>query len=383
MSLPSLGGRSQVSLACRQHVPVTAALCLLTISAIPAPAYAHHPGGAGSVGVAGPINTIPGTTLDQGQLVAGISYEFNAFNSISDPALAWYASRHQHVHTLRTIQSLALSLSYGLNPDLTISARLPYVLRTDIREGAHSHSGGVALNEAVNRGDADGIGDIAFLGQYRFLNSRTTGTEWALLAGFKAPTGRTNVHDRNGELFDAEFQPGSGSWDWTAGLAVSQRLSGRASLHANVLYTWTGTGEQDTSLGDRFQYNLAFAYRAVGAASEPGRPFSRMNVGALPAPMYHGAGPNDDHHHDVPESSHGVALDLVLELNGEWHERETVGGVLDNNSGGNVVYLSPGARVSVDQWSGFVSLGVPVINNMYGLQAEPDYRLTGGIAVSF
>ncbi len=108
-----------------------------------------------------------------------------------------------------------------------------------------------------------------------------------------------------------------------------------------------------------------------------------MNMGALPSPMYHGAGRNDDHHHDVPESSHGVALDLVLELNGEWHERETVGGVLDNNSGGNVVYLSPGARVSVDQWSGFVSFGVPVINNMYGLQAEPDYRLTSGLAVSF
>jgi outer membrane putative beta-barrel porin/alpha-amylase len=383
MSLPSLGGRTRVSLACRQHAPVTAAFCLLAISAIPAPAYAHHPGGGGSVGVAGPINTIPGTTLDQGQLVAGISYELNAFNSISDRALAWYASQHQHVHTLRTIQSPALSLSYGVSPDLTIGARLPYVLRTDIREGDHSHSGGVALNEALHRGDADGIGDIAFLGQYRFLNSPATGTQWALLAGFKAPTGRTNVHDRNGELFDAEFQPGSGGWDWTTGLAVSQGLGGRASLHANILYTWTGTGEQDTSLGNRFQYNLALAYRAFGAAIEPGRPLSRMNAGVLPAPMYHGAGRNEDYHHDAPERSHGLTLDLVLELNGEWHERETVGGLPDNNSGGNVVYLSPGARVSVEKWSSFVSFGVPIINNMYGLQAEPDYRLTGGIAVSF
>ena len=31
------------------------------------PAHAHHPGGGGA-NIAGPINTIPGTTLEQGQL---------------------------------------------------------------------------------------------------------------------------------------------------------------------------------------------------------------------------------------------------------------------------------------------------------------------------
>ncbi len=55
----------------------------------------------------------------------------------------------------------------------------------------------------------------------------------------------------------------------------------------------------------------------------------------------------------------------------------------DPNSGGNVVYLSPGLRLSHERWPGFVSLGVPIINDLNGLQAEPDWRLLTGVAVNF
>lgn len=79
----------------------------------------------------------------------------------------------------------------------------------------------------------------------------------------------------------------------------------------------------------------------------------------------------------------GAALDLVLELNGEWHDKEEVAGEREKNSGGNVVFLSPGVRLSFDKVSGFVSFGVPIINNMNGIQADADYRITSGIAVSF
>ncbi len=370
--------------ASRWSITAAALLPGLAVIALCNSAHAHHPGGGGGAGGAGPINTIPGTVLDKGQWVAGVTFEYTSFNSISNAALAFHAGQHEHVHTLRTIQSPAISLSYGLTSDLTISARLPYVLRTDIREGAHSHvHGGGALNEAVHRGDSEGIGDVSFLAQYRIVNNRAMRTDWSLLGGVKAPTGRTDVNDKNGNLFDAEFLPGSGSWDWSAGLAVSQHLGGRYSLHANALYTWVGTGEQDTNLGNRFQYNLAFAYRAFGAAPEQGQSSSRMNAGVLPQPMYHGAGSTKDHHHEEPARALGPALDLVLEFNGEWHDKEEVAGEREKSSGGNVVFLSPGVRLSFDKVCGFVSFGVPIINNMNGIQAEPEYRITTGLAVSF
>jgi hypothetical protein len=219
------------------------------------------------------------------------------------------------------------------------------------------------------------------LGQYRFFNSRTTQTEAALLAGVKVPTGRSHVDDRTGERFEAEFQPGTGSWDGLAGLAFTQR-SGAVSFDSNVLYQLATKGVQDTDLGDRFLYNVAVSYRISGG---PLAPSGRMHVGALPEPMYH-AGPRgrgQDRQHEESPAPRGPALDLVLELNGEWHDKQKIAGVKDENSGGNVVYLSPGLRLSVDKWSSFVSVGIPVVNDLNGVQAEPAWRLLTGVAVSF
>src|SRR5215218_7222948 len=75
------------------------------------------------------------------------------------------------------------------------------------------------------------------------------------------------VYDRQGERFETEFQPGSGSYDPLAGLALSQRL-GRWSFDTNVLYVFANKGAQRTNLGDRFQYNGALSYRLFGSAAE-------------------------------------------------------------------------------------------------------------------
>ena len=135
-----------------------------------------------------------------------------------------------------------------------VSVRMPYVDRTDIREGTHTHfHGGVVVNSVTNRGGTEGVGDLTALGYWRFLNNQATDTQAALLFGVKAPTGRTKVYDRQGALFETEFQPGSGSWDPLAGLALTQRLGAAWSFSANVLYAFAGQGAQHTDLGDRFQ----------------------------------------------------------------------------------------------------------------------------------
>ena len=43
----------------------------------------------------------------------------------------------------------------------------------------------------------------------------------------------------------------------------------------------------------------------------------------------------------------------------------------------------PGAPDSSGNTAGFVSVGVPVINDVNGFQVEPSWRLLTGIAVSF
>jgi hypothetical protein len=100
--------------------------------------------------------------------------------------------------------------------------------------------------------------------------------------------------------------------------------------------------------------------------------------------MYHG-GPkgNASHSHEEPAAPAGPVVDLVLELNGEWHDKQGTSGVKDQNSGGNTIYLSPGVRVSVDKWSSYVSLGIPVVNEPNGIQPVPSWRLITGISVAF
>ena len=346
------------------------------------PAFAHHPSGVGSTGGAGPINTISASPLDKGETAASIAFEWIKFDPLSNAFLANFGATHGHdvhVHSLSSIMAPAISFGYGLTADFTISARLPVVVRTDIREAAHEHGGGTTTGTVEVLGDSSGIGDLTLLGQYRFYNNRASRTELALLLGVKAPTGVTDRYADNGELFAAEFQPGSGAWDGMLGLAATKRI-GPWSFDANVLYILATEGTQNTDLGDRFLYNAAVSYRLMRGTSEA---LTAMKLGALPEPMWHGGPGTHRHNHAHREAPAGPALDLVLELNGEWHDNQVESGVKDPNSGGNTLYLAPGLRFSKDNWSSFVSVGIPIINDQNGIQAEPEIRVVTGVAITF
>ena len=341
-------------------------------------AAAHHPGGGGNAGGAGPIFTIPASTLEEGQTAVGVMFEYVRLRTLSDQTLTGAAlSGNEGVHDLKTIESISAVMAYGLTKDLTVSMRVPWVGRTGIREGDATNP----LNPVVvDRGSTFGFSDITFLGQYRFFNDKSSRTEAAVLLGVKAPTGATNRVDKQGELFDAEFQPGSGAWNGLFGLAGTHRF-GAWSLDSNVLYILSSTGTQDTNLGDRFLYNAALSYRLTGTAAGQA---SHMHLGGpLPEPMYHGGPKGKKHDHEEPAAPAGPAVDLVLEVNGEWHDKQSTAGVRDPNSGGTVVYLSPGVRVSVDKWSGYVSLGIPVVNEPNGIQPEPSLRIITGVSFAF
>jgi hypothetical protein len=346
--------------------------CLLFVTTVSgsAPAFAHHAGGVGNALGAGPIITISASTLDKDHSVAEVTLDYQSLSGLStDTLLSATAAmppgspESNNVHDLRTIQAYAISYAYGVTNDFTVALRLPYVRRTGIREAVEDEVTGAL--EVENFGPADGIGDLTLFGQYRFVNQNHT--EVAALFGLKTPTGKTNDLTAQGELFDAEFQPGSGSWDPLLGFAWTHH-EGKWSYDANVLYTLTTTGTQNTDLGDRFQYNFAISYRL-------------SSLGSGEHPMFHGAEHHeegDNGHHEHGDESAGPSLDLVLELNGEWHAEQVTNGISDPNSGGNTIFISPGLRLSQDKWSGFVSVGIPVVDDLNGIQSEPDWRIIAG-----
>jgi hypothetical protein len=332
---------------------------------------AHHPGGIGNTGSAGPIVTISASTLEQGRSVAGVSLIYSDFSHLSDATLInATAAGIEDVHGLDTIQSYALSYAYGLTHDLMIGFRLPYQKRTGIRAAEEDPPNPI---EVEDHGGSTGIGDVSFFGQYRFLNDKASQTEAAIILGLKAPTGPTDRKSPHGELLDAEFQPGSGSWDGLFGVAITRRI-GRWSFDANALYNLVTDGTQSTDLGDQFLYNAAISYRLAGFSGT--------------SPMFHGAHSHEDgddghHHAHDHHDAMGPTLDFVLEMNGEWHDKQNTHGIDDDNSGGNTLYLAPGLRLANGTWSSYASFGIPIVTDENGIQPEPDWRLSTGVSVGF
>ena len=312
-------------------------------------ARADHPGLDFGAATAGPIRTVVAATLPKGAAVAGAQIEYLGNKQFTDDQLKGFSAQGVAAHSVGAVATIALGLSYGITDDLTLGLRLPYVRRTNIREGE-------SATDVHVHGDSTGAGDLTVLAKYRALKG-AEGDGAALLFGFKAPTGSTRRNDLDGNRFETEHQPGSGSWDPILGVAASTHLRG-AGLHASLLYTTAREGAQQTRLGDRAQYGVALAWRPGGEAHG------------------HGSGAAKPHTHD--------AWDLILELNGEWEGRQRVAGVVHPDSGGHRIYLSPGARfVSEDGWAAYVSLGIPFAQHPNGAQTKAHGRVIAGFGIAF
>jgi hypothetical protein len=308
---------------------------LLTASDV----LAHHPSGGAGAGMAGPIRTISASTLQQDKWSLGVQTELIKLDTFTDKELHGFAARGHEVHTFDSVFHASLGVSYGITDDIMVSMKIPYVVINDIRE-AHSDE----PEEVHRHGEVKGIGDFTALGQYRFIKMTDAKFESAVLFGLKMPTGDTRKKDVHWELLETEHQPGSGSWDPMAGISVTKRFNS-FSIDTNLLYTIATKGAQETDLGDLFNYNFSFSYRTL------------MDK---------------------------ISLDLILEINGECKQRQKIEGAEDKNSGGNEMFLSPGFRISFNKnLMTYLSVGIPVIRNLNGLQTDTKYKTLFGIGIGF
>lgn len=289
----------------------------------------------------GPIVTWGAATLADGRVSLSLRTEYVDSDRRSDSELLGFPEVDSEDRTL----ALSLGAAYGITDDLMIGARLPHVWRDGIRHGEE--------DEVHDEGDVSGLGDLFVYGQYRFFHDPDEALHLAAIVGFEAPTGRS------GGDVETEHQPGSGSWDPLAGLAVSKGWDAW-SLHGSLSYLVATEGARDTDVGDRFHYGAAVVWRAVGYVAP------------------------HEHDGECPCGGEPVGLDLMLEFNGEWRDKVRADGDRDDHSGGHALFVSPGLRVTIDQrWSFFVSGGVPAFQDLNGKAHETDFRLVGGVAFTF
>lgn len=316
-----------------------------------------------STGLAGPIITIPAYNLKQG--VTSVSLGFGLHNSgrLNGSQISVIsAGRSPHADDNYGSLGQTLAISHGITDKLSVSMVMPFIESLAFRE--------VTGDGVVQQGHSIGFGDMTLLSKYSFYDNHKF--QSALIAGIKLPTGATNVQADNNERFEALNQPGSGSFNPIWGIAFSKQIK-KVGLDANFLYRLSTKGAQNSVTGDVANYNVALSY-----------------------PLNHGH--EDEFHHHHEEGTKGImekifpqhilgnhlAWDLIMEANAIWQESPEESGLTVANHGGTTVYLSPGTRIVVnDKWVYNLSLGLPVIQDLNGIQGGSDLQLSFSVATSF
>ena len=199
------------------------------------------------------------------------------------------------------------------------------------------------------RGAKDsGLGDVSLLVKRQIWKHDALQAQdrLALVTGTVFPTGEHETFDALGGVRPARLSPGTGSFQFPAGILFNHDSS--PGLFADALYTFKLEGD-GYEYGDSARYDLGFTYALFG-----GKPREHF-------------------------------LWAVLELNGEWAQRDRLGGTRLEDTGGHVLWLSPGLRLV--HWKGTVSVDLsyqfPFARNFNGDQAEPKGSWLAGFRLNF
>lgn len=220
---------------------------------------------------------------------------------------------------------------YGITEKLAFSLTAPYIDKKQ-----------KSTNAGVRSTISDsGIGDIMIMSKYRIWSKDLPGEarRISLIGGLELPTGDDK----------AELKLGSGSVDPITGiLFTKQSLS--QEFDVDLTYQ-SNTQASNYEFGDVLKYNLAYQQRIW--------PLS------------------------LPEKGLYSQLNLVLELNGEYVQKDKSNGSIVKDSGGNTLFLSPGIQLATKRWVLETSVQLPIIQDLNGSQLETDYTVVTSLRLTF
>lgn len=281
--------------------------------------------------------------LDQNQLRHG-THSISA----ADASQIVNDGEPQEVEQFTRNNYLTLGLDYSPRdlPDWGVHVQLPYVDRAHSTLGTASDGQTAGPDGGQYSSHTASIGDAQVIGRYTGLLSDR---RLALQFGLKLPTGSytkqgasTDPSNPGTVTIDPGLQPGTGSMDMIAGLAFTDRL--------NPVWDYLVQGQFQAALLTRAGYrpgngaNLNLGLRYAGFQSA--QPQLQLNVRYV-----------------RPDS-------------GELADKENTGGVL--------VYLSPGANIPLTpQASLYAYMQLPLYQNVKGVQLVPHYTASVGFRYAF
>jgi hypothetical protein len=249
-----------------------------------------------------------------------------------------------HHDEVRTVNRVSTGrVSYRPAAPWSFSASLPYVNRT--HEHIHNHLG---VPEYL-RWNYQGVGDLETSAMRRF-GAAEGRSRYFVSAGVKAPTGLRNVEEVDGDQPEPSARPGTGSWDFQAGLGAEWRLSGGSAdrggipVRLSVNGRWNGRGTERYQVGNEVAVHLAT---------------------------------------EIPATSWGS---ILLQTNFRVREKDDVGNydAEAGNTGGTALFVTPGLRIGAGPMTSVTALvQLPVYQRVNGIQLVSEANLFVGVTRAF
>lgn len=340
-----VGARKRVT-----HGALGVFLAGLGMAGISAEAFAHgesiRGGGAGSINTIGAqIRTNPGI---------GVRWDQRNYEQFSDQQMLGFRNEGEDVHMHSKENAVFLSFGFPINNDIDITILTQWNQFKGFVDNGDEYAtacfrlnnNGLPTQNAQNPNclsrttTSQGLGDTLVLGRYRFYDQNDH--QLAAVFGAILPTGTTRRRTNNGDIIGTHNQPGSGAITMQGGLAYTANLTSEVALDADIIARFPTLGAKQFRSGRSIQADAAISY------------------------------------------NHDGFLVPVLEVNAISNESDIENDEVKKNSGGTVVYLSPGITMHLkDKGSVYASVMYPVYQKLGGISNDEKWRFSLGWGYSF
>ncbi len=239
-----------------------------------------------------------------------------------------------------------LGIDYSVSRDWGINVVVPYIDRKHSTLGTASDGSTGGPGGGQYDSHTDSFGDVKIIGRYQGF---TPQCRFGILYGLKLPTGSytdtgnsTDPTAPGPVAIDRGLQPGTGTTDVILGAYYADGLSQDWDYFTQALFQKALDSRDDYRPGDGFNFNLGLRYAGI------------PNVGP------------------------------ILQLNYRYVQHDVGSNADELNTGGILLYISPGISVSINrQVSVYAFYQYPIYQELYGIQLAPHYTTTVGMRYSF
>src|SRR3972149_293698 len=331
------------------YISLIAILLLFCITTMHKSAEAHHGGVSSAFGPGAPIETASPLALGKGRYLIYEKFEYVPFEH----------KDHAEPENIDTFTFFNTVFGYGVTDALSFYGILPFASKEQDSLGTSDGFGdlGLLVQYGFKLGERDGI-----RGLYHFGPEDSYGADYSsddlkmsVIAGLTVPTGTTSNRDDEGNRFDMGMQPGFAAPSFTLGFAASNMIVPHVTVTGDTsVLTFTETN--DGKPGNEVRFNVAGGYEIFEKTNGF---LSRFDI--------------------IGESNF---LHLTKDMNEE--------GEKENDSGGSMLYLSPGLRATfVKHVSVGALIKIPTWKDLYheseqqGAEGLEEYRAIAPCSVSF